>query len=261
MSLFFYTAGGDLRRLIGSFRFAIAVIGLSGVTLLTLWDELQYTVPGETSITYIRLLIDYWNFNMVYLLFAAIPSATVFCTDWENRYIRFSVLRSSKRIYAASKAMACFFSAFLVVALSEWLNIFLLSFWYPVTNGPSEMDFGVYQVLADQNLVPLYFGIEILFKSLCAGFLCVFALWVSTKVTNVFITLAAPLLLFYVVNTVSAALRLPGILSIAKLSRGFVAIGYDPALSVIYTAGVFLAASLLCSLAFVRSCRRRIING
>ncbi len=260
MKLFFNTLTSDMRRMIFSFKFVAAVVGLSAVMIITLLDELSLDI-SNTTVTYARMLITYLDFDIIYLLFAAIPSATVFCIDWENRYFRFSVMRLTKRKYATSKAIACFASAFLVVAFSEWLNILLFSFFFPVFNVDRPIAYGIYDVFNTPTLIYVQFAVEILFKSLCAGFCCVFSLWISTYITNIFVTLASPLLLYYIINMFSNALLVPSNFSIHKLSNAQVNINDSPALSILYTIGIFLIAAAVLSILFVHRCRRRIENG
>ena len=83
--------------------------------------------------------------------------------------------------------------------------------------------------------VYLYFAAVIFIKACCAGAFAEFALWLSTKITNVFVTLAAPMLAYYVLNTLMMWLRMP--------SKFYPAFG-----------AVFLVL-------FTRSCRRRLENG
>lgn len=258
---FIYSLVNDLKRMVCSFKFVVSVLALSAITLFTLFDELRYMVPGETPITYIRMVMTFLDFNIVYLLFSAIPSAIVFYTDWENRYIRFSVIRSSKKIYAISKAVSCFLTAFLVVLISEWLLILLLSFRYPINNATYNMDFGIYQNLSNEYSVFGYFAIKIIFKSFCAGFLCVFALWLSTIITNIFVTLSAPLLFYYLIATLSSLFGVPSNLSIVNLSKGLVSIDNSPLLSIVFTLSIFGVLTIILIVAFVNSCRRRIENG
>lgn len=261
MRLFFNNLRCDLYRTLFSLKFVFAVLGLSAVVIFTLLDEFSYMPPGETSITYIRVVTDYLDFRIVYLLFAAIPGATLFCADWENRFIRFSVMRSSKRVYGASKAISCAISAFLVVFLSEWINILLFSLRYPVIDAQNDMNLGPYDAWNKPGLILLYFLVQIVFKAFCAAFLSVLALLISTKITNVFVTLAAPLLCYYLISTFTMAIRLPANFSIVSLSRGLVSVNNDPLLSSLYIVLIFLILTAVCTAAFVRSCRRRIENG
>lgn len=261
MKRFFCVLGQDLRRTMLSLPFFIAVFGLAIVSVVTLFDEYQGMAAG-TSVLYLHLLMELRGFYLVFLLFAALPGTTLFCSDWDNRYIRFSVMRSSKSMYAASKALACFCSAVFSVFLSEWLTVFMLSFKYSLYR-PSDSDYaaGAYQNLITPGGMPLYFTISFLCKGFCAGFLSVLALWFSTKVTNVFVTLATPILAYYLIQVLGFATGiLPSSLFIDNLTKARVIMG-GPGSSLLYTLGIFLLLAALFGFLFVKSCKRRISNG
>lgn len=259
MKTFFHTLRCDLKRAICSKRFAAASTGLAIVTLFGLWVESKAIRPGETTIVHIRMVLQYWQFDIVYLLFAAIPGATVFCADWENRFIRFSMPRSSKKIYGISKAISCFLSAVSVVGVSEWLIIGILSPFFPVCSLEDQMY--AYSEFTAPEAFFLRFGIEILFKAFCAGCFAIFALWFSTKLTNTLVTLAMPVLVYYFVNTFVNALRLPGFLSVSMLSKGRIYIGDSEVLTGLYIIGFFLLIAAVFAVLFVKSCKRRVENG
>lgn len=170
MKVFFNLLVCDLRRTIFSAKFLVAVFGFILTTLVTMFDELQYLQPSN-SLVYIYQIIRYLDFHIVYLLFAAIPGALLFCSDWENHFIRFCIIRSSPKSYATSKAMACFISSACVVLISENLMLFLFSFHFPAFNETSS-GFGPYTIFASPDKVWLFLLIKILYEALCAGFLC-----------------------------------------------------------------------------------------
>lgn len=261
MKHFFCVLGQDLRRTVLSWTFLAAVLGLAFVNVASLFDEYQY-FHEDTSVLYLEMLLGYRNFYMVFLLFAALPGTTLFCSDWDNRYIRFSVMRSTKNAYAAGKVIACFASAILAVVLAEWLTVLAFSFQFDLyVPRNAESSYGAYQALVTPAGTPLYLTAMFLCKGFCAGALSVFALWFSTKVTNVFVTLAAPMLAYYLVQVVGFATGIiPSVLSIDNLTKARVDVG-GPALSLLYTLGIFTALALLFGLLFVRSCKRRISNG
>lgn len=261
MKHFFCVLGQDLRRTVLSWTFLVAVLGLAFVNVVSLFDEYQFFLE-DTSVLYLEMLMGYRNFYMIFLLFAALPGTTLFCSDWDNRYIRFSVMRSTKNVYAASKVIACFLSAILTVVLAEWLTVFAFSFQFDLYL-PSDANgsYGAYQALVTPAGTPLYLTATFLCKGFCAGALSVFALWFSTKVTNVFVTLAVPMLAYYLIQVVGFATgMIPSYLSIDNLTKAHVDVG-GPALSLLYTIGVFTALALLFGFLFVRSCKRRISNG
>lgn len=80
MKVFFNLLVCDLRRTIFSAKFLVAVFGFILTTLVTMFDELQYLQPSN-SLVYIYQIIRYLDFHIVYLLFAAIPGALLFCSD------------------------------------------------------------------------------------------------------------------------------------------------------------------------------------
>jgi len=261
MKIFFNVLFCDIKRTIISWRFLAAVLCFTMVTILTMFDELPSMQPGITSIVYVNLIIGYLDFHMVYLIFAAIPGATLFCSDWDNRFIRFSVVRCSKIKYAASKAIACFCSAVSVIFASEWLTIFILSFRFPFFDSGYEFDYGSYAAFATPHKIFLYFLVKILYKAFCAGFLCVFALWLSTKIINVFVALSTPLLAYYLIDTLSLAINIPDSFSINCLSKGYVNINNQPLPTFLYTILLFTAAAIIFGGCFVKNCKGRIENG
>lgn len=260
MKRFFCVLGQDLRRTMLSWPFFAAVVGLAVVSVVTLFDEYQL-ISSDTSILYLLGLIEYRNFDVIFLLFAALPGTTLFCSDWDNRFIRFSAMRSSKNTYAASKVLACFFSALFSVFLSGWLTVIIFSFKYSMyLPRDNTMAYGAYQALITPEGTPLYLCISFICKGFCAGFLCVLALWFSTKVTNVFVSLATPMLAYYIIEVLSFAVRvIPSTLFIGNLSAARVSMG-GPAVSLIYTLGVFTVLAALFGFMFVKSCKRRILN-
>ena len=134
MRVFLNVLKNDLARTVCSKAFIFAALGLTAATFLTGMDELPYMTP-ENDLIYIYGIFQYLDFQLLYLLFAAIPGAALFCADWENRFIRFSAQRCSKRIYGVSKGIACFVSAVLVVTVSEWLDLMILRLWgFPAVN-------------------------------------------------------------------------------------------------------------------------------
>ena len=259
MKVFCNTLICDLKRTFISLYFLTATIGLAFVKIITLFDEAPSFIPGETTIVYIYLIEQYLGFNIIYLLFAAIPGTILFCSDWDNRFIRFSVVRSSKMKYAISKVLACFTSGICVVFLAEWIMIAIFSFQFPLFDANFNHD--VFASFATSDKIMLYFLVKSICKAFCAGFLCVFALWFSTKIINVFVALATPLLAYYFFNTLSIALGIPAWLIIGNLSECNININQDPVLSFLFPIVIFLISTMVFGFLFIRNCKRRIENG
>lgn len=258
---FFRTLQCDLRRSLFSCKFLLIVIGYVLVTLLTMFDELPFFQPGITSLAYIWYIFDFLDFHIIYLVFAAVPGTLLFCSDWENRYIRFSVMRSFKRTYGISKSVSCFLSGAAVVAAGQGLLLALFFLFFPAWNGGDEAILGVYESLNTPDGIWLYFLFVILCEAFCAGFLCVFALWISTYIINPLVTLATPILTFYSLNMVAGFFRFPAFLCVGILSDGNLYINGNPFLSFLAAIGILSAAAILFGALFVQNCVRRIENG
>lgn len=260
MKLFFNLLACDFKRTVFSLRFLVAAVGFTVITFVTMFDELPHLQSGVTSLVYIDQIIRYLDFHITYLIFAAIPGTILFCTDWDNRFIRFSVVRCSKRKYAFSKVFACFTSAVLVVFLSEVLTLSLFALRFPVFSD-TDGNLGIYSTFASADKIILFFFVKILCEAFCAGFLSIFALWFSTKITNSFVALATPLLAFYLISTIGFALQIPVMFNISALSKGYVYICNHPSISFWYTILMFTIAAMIFGWFFVKSCTRRIEYG
>lgn len=262
MRVFWNVLKNDLARTVCSKAFVAAVLGLTAATFLTGIDELSYMLP-EDDLIYIYGIFQYLDFQLLFLLFAAIPGAALFCADWENRFIRFSAQRCSKRMYGVSKGIACFVSAVLVVVVSEWLDLMILRLWgFPAVNMENgiSMALGAFDEIGYSERVYLYFAAVIFIKACCAGAFAEFALWLSTKITNVFVTLVAPMLAYYVLNTLMMWLRMPSKFYPGMLSKGLSVFG-GAGTTTLVTCGIFAAFGVVFLVLFTRSCRRRLENG
>ena len=89
-----FTASG-LRRTVLAPSFVGAAVGQCALSLLSVYEEMTL-VGADSTASYLYEMGIYANFWVLFLLFGAIPGATLFCADWENRYIRFSAARAGK---------------------------------------------------------------------------------------------------------------------------------------------------------------------
>ena len=74
MRVFLNVLKNDLARTVCSKAFIFAALGLTAATFLTGMDELSYMTP-ENDLIYIYGIFQYLDFQLLYLLFAAIPGA------------------------------------------------------------------------------------------------------------------------------------------------------------------------------------------
>lgn len=261
MQLFLRTLQTDFQRILLSKRFLLSMLAFLAVSAVTLAQEMPY-FDRESSVMYIRLMQSYLGFYVVYLLFAAIPGVPVFCTDWENRFYRYTVLRCTKNIYAVSKVIVCAVSAFSLVFLAEWLFIIICRLMgFPLTEPNFLNNLGAYDIFSAPGKTYIYLLIVITIKSACAAFFSVLALWLSTRITNPFVVLAAPILAYELFNTVLMACRVPSVFLISTVAKGQAIVGDSAGISFLYSVLYFTVFTVIFSLLFIRDCKRRIRNG
>lgn len=260
----FFSTMVTMKRIVLSASFWAACAGLAAMELLNLLQELSLISGGVTSVLYLYEVGTYSNFWVLYLLFAAIPSATLFCADWENRYIRPCILRSSKKCYAVATAIACYLAAFLVVLIGDSVFLLLLHSRYPWILPENIEGLGiadsVYSPLMSGAGVYLYFLIRTLCKAFCAAFTSVLALCLSTVITNIFVTLAAPVIVFYIFENLLILLEMPASFQIGSIAKGHIAVG-GLGTTVLYTAVLFTLCAAVFGQLFVSSVQRRVENG
>lgn len=257
MKNFISVLSGDLKRALISLKFLLAILGLILLFVIGLYSKQFFS---ETPVVlYAELLISMLSYNIVFLVFGAIGGTMLFCTDWENKYFRVMLTKTTATKYATSKAITCFLSAFLIVFLSYWLLIGVLSTFCSVYQ--SWVIGGVYSNLDSEEGAYIYIFIKSLFMSLCAGMLSVFALWLTTKIPNIFVALSTPILTYYVIDIIGDIFNWPSYWEIESLTYGYVNANGNPTVSFTYTVLVFLVFTLLFSIMFVISAKRRFKNG
>ena len=114
MKKFLGSTGAGLKRTFFSLSFLSAAVGLCVMSLLSIYQEMAF-VGSESSVVYLYDMGNYANFWILFLLFGAVPGATLFCAEWKNRYIRFIILRGGKACYGARSAIACYVSGIAAV--------------------------------------------------------------------------------------------------------------------------------------------------
>lgn len=253
--------GIDLKYMVISPRFFFACTGYAAISLLSVMEEMQ-AIPGA-SVYYLHMVYSFYPFWLLFLLFAVVPGSASFCSDWENRFFRYAVQRAGKVVYACSKAVSCFLASFLLVFLAQGLFLFLLRL-----RGPMYLDMQgegmagtVFYSLMNETDIWKYFFIRIMTISVGGGFFSVFALWFSTKLTNIFVVLFSPMILYFLIENLTIWLKLPIFLSLPRILNGTVTLSSGPWQTLGYAITVFTVLAAIFAIAFCRSCKRRVENG
>lgn len=197
----------DCKRSIFSRRSAFAILGLTLILLLSVVDE---THNGASDIAYYTFVSDFINGDFFFVIFAAVPGAVLFCMDMNSAYYRFLLTRISPVQYGVSKVISCFLSAVAVICISDFLFLVLLASRYPLIEAANMSE--VFAFLE-------YFFVKSVVKGLFSGFLAVAALTISVKLTNLFVTLAIPLLLYQSLNLFAILAKVPALINVRYLSQ------------------------------------------
>src|SRR5699024_2194139 len=124
--------------------------------------------------------------------------STTFASEWGQRAASFWIVRSGIRNYATSKVIASALSGFLTTSVGLSLYVFLMRMNYPLFSNPSTGD--AYASLLEFDMPIRYLLFHISHISLTSALFAVVALWVSTYLPNQFVTVAAPLVIYFVAH-------------------------------------------------------------
>lgn len=264
MAAFFNLLQCSIKRSLISLRFLGGSLGLAALYIVNMYPEISLYRGVPQPFLYFYVITNFFPLWILYLLFAAIPASTFFCEDYEGRFIRFAVGRSSKRIYGASTAAACFLSSGLVVVVGELIYIialFAMGVEWSVSGKVNQLEgtaFGSLPI-GTQNII--FPAACILAKAFSAGAFSVMALWVSTKITNIFATLAAPIILYYLIENVFILVKMPSSVSPQAVISMHISMGDNVALTILYPIALFLLLAVFFGFLFMNNVKRRIENG
>ena len=189
-----------------------------------------------------------------------VPFGDSFCIDWKNRFIRYSVIRTSVSAYSVSRVLVVALSSLSAIFLGYLLTLLLFSLHMPLVS-PYDVENWSWPITLfgfTEQVNPLMFLIARAFVvSLACAFWAVFALFISTVVANVFVVYVAPLVANYFLAAIPP---LPDIVNIRELIR-WTFIFPDAGLSLLYVTVSFLLLIAAFGYLFCRNVRRRLANG
>lgn len=255
----------DLNRMIISWKFIIAIVGIAIVSEI---NSLNFDLIEKEDIIQIFTTGDAPFFSIVILIFETLPYGTAFCSDWENKNIYSVIIRSSPKRYAVSKVTTCFIGSVLVGVLGRLLYIaVLLPFADPIN--PQTNTFvsdainyprGTQWLLANHYYYA-WICIQSLERSLQGSIFAAFSLFLSTKITNLFVTLAMPAISYYVYLNIANFLGFPNFLLMAAIFENEGVFPDSLICSVCYAAFYAILMNLLLGYFFQKNIKRRLENG
>jgi hypothetical protein len=251
----------DFHRGLISQTFLAACLGCILIGFFGLRDEIG--IGLNVSVVYYYHFI-FMDFEILFLLLCALPFSTSFCTDWNNRYLPYSMIRGDARSYSISKVAICALSGFFVSFLAHLFILGVLALICPISlNGSMDNPAAVFgfAYLLDTGTPFFYFIFILLPKCLICGLIAVFALWISTKITNVFVVLASPIIFYYCWNNLTILLGLSYSYDLENVMEYGVAIVANPWLNLLAFFIIIAALVILLGILFYRGIKRRMCNG
>lgn len=257
----------DLKRLFTGKPFFISVIGIWGINILNVLDEI--TVVEQTTVLYLfngRSVVG--AFEMLLIFFAVLPYCTSFCVDWDYGYYKSELIRGkNKWEYAVSKLCAAVIGTVIATCCGYLLFVLALRAFFPLFPETAEdltyymqLTPTAFQEAAFSDIPQLYYLVTILPEAFMYGFLASFALYMSSRDTNRFVVLSAPIIFYYIYNYLSGTLRLPSFLSWQFHETGVLS-GVPWEMNLAATAGYYLIWTAAAGVLFVNRVRRRVQSG
>ncbi|MDR1882323.1 MAG: hypothetical protein LBR26_06020 [Prevotella sp.] len=237
----------------------VVMIGIAGLCFFSLLDHMPDvgSWPQTTSVAImLDLLIGLAAFKKFLIIFAAIPCAAGFCTDWNSRYIRFVIIRSDSRKYIWTKLVACAVVTFLVVFIG--MSIFVIAagvkiplFFEDMTE--THLPFASFAT----GIFPFAYVLAMItvFALFCS-FNTTLGLMVSAFIPNRYVAVIAPMICAYFLEELTA--RFPAWLSFYALSHAVDVIGQGGGISLLYYISFYCVMVFMVGLVFSRQVKRRI---
>jgi len=230
---------------------ASAAVMLTGVmqTILLFSDlNVLYLVVGQ-------------EFSVIPFVLCALPFATTFCADYRNRFIWYSVQRSSVPGYAWGKITCTAVCSGIAAALGIALFIAVLTARFPLIGYDSAFEarssIAPYGELLLGSHPIAYFLCKLLCEAMFAAILATAALTISCFIPNIFVALVSPIICFYA--AINAAPY--GWLSPYRL---FITTSVDmggPARSMLYTFAYTVCCIGILGAIFLIRLKRRVEHG
>ena len=245
---------GNLRQGLLSRRFPLVAVA----TALLLWLPF---IPA----TGVMSVIDAFDFSItgggVFVVILGIlpllPFACSYASDHKDGVVRFFIIRAGVGRY-----IACKFAAAVVCAMTVFLlGVFLYSgilfltgmpFWDGLINNSLS-----YAQLLEQNNPWGYYLIKVFHYACSAAWFAALGMWISSLVPDVYVTLAAPVVLYMMALCLSVLCGVPWQYSFTMFGEGIHDMG-TPQATLLFKIGITLASCLLLGWLSIQNVKRRV---
>lgn len=214
MTRIFGNISTNCKYILRSARFWAAVAGYLALLIFATSD---YYHSGE-EVWYLLHFSRAFGSYYFSLVICALPGAALFAEEWCSERFVFSYFRTGKKEYAVSVIFSSFLSAFLTAFIGTALYIAIYSAISPVTSDANDIFFMQHMsgytngALLYNGHIFAYYFLEITNISCFMGLFSALATMFSTVITNSYITVIMPLLIYEISSTLSNILSAPMLL-------------------------------------------------
>lgn len=256
MSKIYNTLKMDISRSILTFKFICICFLIVIFLFIGAFSEFKFS---KDVVSLYRYSMEVSGFGYLIPLLSALPYSSSFLDDYENKYFRNILIRSSIKDYAWSKIIMCSLSGGLSLLIGIGSFIFILSFKYPlVSQSSANYEFFIENTVGGVFLKgenpEIYFLICVFLMFLSGVLWSNVGLAISLLITNKFVTYCAPFVLYYFSNVILKII-LPS-LQLNRIADGFVIIK-NTFCSLMYALCVYLVLTfIICSFTEANIIRR-----
>jgi len=257
MRKFFALLIVNIKRGIMSVPFLISACGVTVVMVFATWS----LITQKSNESYIDVIYLYGmgtGGGSLFLMTSILPLfafSTTFASEWSQRATSFWIVRAGIRNYATSKVIVSALSGFLTTAVGLNLFFLLMRIKLPIFSTPNTGD--AYATLLEQGMPIIYLVYHVTHISLTSALFAVIALWVSTYLPNKFVTVAAPLVIYFIAHRFTTQLDIPEYLKAISIVEGTYH-GSTPTISLLIKLGIVSLLCLFMGFGTVRQIRRRV---
>lgn len=198
MTRIFKSILSNCKYVFRSVRFWAAVAGYLALLIFATSDF--YHLGAE--VWYLLRCSRAFGFEFFGLVICALPGASLFADEWCSERFVFSYLRTGKKEYAVSTILSSFLSAFLVAFIGTSLYIGIYSLINPLISGGTDISFAQYMAtytnggLLYNGYVFAFYSLYVINISCYMGLHSAMATMLSAVITNSYITIMMPLLIY-----------------------------------------------------------------
>ena len=192
MQLFFGSLRVSLYCAFFNLRFMLCILSC---TLLTVFLAFSSDLFQDSDVIYALMHSEAAMSIITICVLPILPYGQSFAEEWEERAIRYSILRSGVKHYLCVKILACALTGFLVLLLSRILSALLLLMSRPFFSNIVYTDdpFSTYLYTGHPISYFLFAGI---YRALSGAFFSVLGLFISVFYKDALNTISMPMVFY-----------------------------------------------------------------